>query len=72
MSWSYLWLAWLLAFCVIEGIAIFDSQRGNTLSENVWAWFSIKGKGRAWRFRRFVLLSFMAWLTVHFVSGGFL
>jgi hypothetical protein len=65
-----LWVIWLALFVVIEGAAIFNKDKGDTLSEHVWAWFSIKGKGKGWRSRRFVLLAFLAWLTLHFLTGG--
>jgi hypothetical protein len=32
------WLVWGLAFAVIEGVALVNSRRGDTLSEHVWAW----------------------------------
>lgn len=68
--WTALWIVWIGIFLVLEGIALFDKTPGNTLSERTWDWFSVRGRGRAWRLRRFVLLSFMAWLAVHFLTGG--
>lgn len=75
--WTYLWLGWLAAFCVIEGKALFNKTEGDTLSEHVWKWFSTQrtatkqGQPTGWvRLRRFVLLAFMAWLSVHFLTGG--
>lgn len=68
-----LWLAWLAAFIVIEGIALATRKPGDTLSEHVWRWFAI-GPGvevTAWvRVRRVVLLAFCVWLGVHFMTGG--
>lgn len=61
-TWS--WVAWLAAFGVIEGIALFNKRKGDTLSEHVWKWFpknTARGLG---------LFAFMAWLFMHFVSGG--
>ena len=43
---------------------------GDTLSEHVWKWFAIKGKPTGYKMRRFVLLAFWAWLTIHFFTGG--
>lgn len=72
--WTILWVGWLAIFVVLEGIAIVRSDRGDTLSEKVWSWFSLKGpKGElsAWRaVTRFLFLAFWAWLTIHFLSGG--
>lgn len=36
-----LWIGWGLAFVVIEGIALFNSSRGDTLSEHAWAWLGV-------------------------------
>ena len=64
------WIFWLLLFVAIEGPAIFNKRKGDTLSEHVWSWFSIKQKGAGWRLRRVVLLAFMGWLVLHFMTGG--
>ena len=73
------WLLWIGAFAVVEGVALFNRREGDTLSEHVWAWFGVglNGKPRprvtGWvRLRRFTLLAFMAWLSVHFLTGGFI
>jgi len=34
--WSWLWIAWIGAFLIIEGIALFRKQRNDTLSEKTW------------------------------------
>lgn len=70
--WTVLWILWLLAFLVIEGAALANKRCGDTLSEHVWAWFSVKGKGWGWRIRRVLLLGFMGWLLVHFMTGGWM
>ncbi|QEQ94035.1 membrane protein [Streptomyces phage Saftant] len=71
--WQWLWLGWGLTFCVIEGVALKRKASGDTLSEQVWSIFHTE-KGQKWskttRLRRFVLLAFMAWLSVHFLTGG--
>jgi hypothetical protein len=36
------WIAWALMFAVIEGIALFNKSRGDTLSEHLWAWLGIR------------------------------
>ncbi|MFF7252437.1 hypothetical protein [Streptomyces microflavus] len=76
-TWSWLWVGWLAAFLVIEGKALFNKTSGDTLSEHVWKWFSTartgehQGQPTGWvRLRRFALLAFMAWLSVHFLTGG--
>lgn len=74
-GYTIAWLAWLAAFGVIEGVALVSKQPGSTLSEHVWRWFAIQtgstGKLSGWvLLRRFSLLAGMAWLTVHFLTGG--
>lgn len=63
------WIAWGLAFVAIEGKALANKQPGDTLSEHVWKWFDVRGKGKGWTFMRFALAAFMVWLTGHFVFG---
>jgi hypothetical protein len=74
-----LWVAWIALFAILEGYALASPKTGDTLSEHVWEWFAITKKGRPHgageisgnvRLRRFVLLAFMAWLSVHFLTGG--
>ncbi len=69
-GWTAAWIAWLLAFFAIEIPALLDHRRGNTLSEHVWRWCSIRDKGRGYRLRRTMLLVLLAWLVVHLLTGG--
>ena len=69
-GWTASWIMWLIMFGAIELPALLNKSKGDTLSEHVFRWFSLQGKVRAWRFRRFVLLSFLCWLVAHFLSGG--
>ena len=71
-GWTVAWLLWIAMFLVIEGAAIWNKYEGDTLSEHVWNWFSVKDKGKGWRARRVALLAFLAWLTVHFITGGWM
>lgn len=76
------WLAWAvfgLYFGIVEGFALANRRAGDTLSEHVWWLFATQRRKAGeeprpvtgWvRFRRFVLLAFMAWLSVHFLTGG--
>lgn len=64
------WLLWGLAFLVIEGVALFNAKRDDTLSEHVWRWFSIRKRSKGWQARRFALVAFLAWLVLHFLTGG--
>jgi hypothetical protein len=73
-GWTWAWIAWLAAFVAIEGKALFNKTKGDTLSEHVWKWFAtskLDNKPTGWvRLRRIGLLAFMAWLSVHFLTGG--
>ena len=68
-GWTVAWLVWLGMFLVVEGFAIFNKERGDTLSEHIWKWFRINDKPRQWTWRRAVLAIFLVWLTVHMVAG---
>jgi hypothetical protein len=77
--WDALWIGWLLIFGALEGVALANTKSGDTFSERVWAWFAIdvdadEGSRKRgvwmWRARRFSLLALVAWLAVHFLSGG--
>lgn len=71
LDYSKLWVAWLALFVAIEGASLANKKKGDTLSEHVWDWFSVNEKGSRKRTIRMVgLFGFMAWLLVHFVSGG--
>lgn len=74
------WLLWIAAFAIEEGIALTNKRQGDTLSEHVWKWFAVPEAGSTdagkrpatvgLRLRRFALLAFMAWLALHFLTGG--
>lgn len=72
-AWTWCWLGWGAYFLVVEGLALANSRAGDTLSEHVWAWLGI-GEGRrrsGWtQARRALLVAFLAWLTLHFLTGG--
>lgn len=70
--WAWLWIGWIVAFVVIEGLALKDRDRGDTLSEHVWEWFSVKKPGPWAKARRTLLAAFMLWLSVHFLTGGWI
>lgn len=75
------WIVWALAFAVIEGVALFNSRRSDTLSEHVWAWLGVgrySPKRRypavtpVWTLRvaRLAVVTLLVWLIGHFLSGG--
>jgi hypothetical protein len=79
-AWTWAWLGWGLYFAVVEGMALFNSKPGDTLSEHAWAWLGYAATGSGaqdlrkpsgWpRLRRFLLLAGLAWLAVHLLTGG--
>lgn len=75
MNWAtWVWLGWAVYFLVVEGIALFNSRRGDTLSEHVWAFLGYSEGVRyptgTVRLRRFLALAFLSWLVVHLLTGG--
>jgi hypothetical protein len=57
------WVLWLVWFAVLEGLALYDPDPGDTLSEHVWycaqqpvVWWTMAG--------------FLCWLVIHFLGGG--
>lgn len=74
--YGWLWIGWGVYFAIVEGAALVRSHKGGpdgTLSAHVWVWFGTDKHTHpnSWAYlRRFMLLAFMTWLTVHFVTGG--
>lgn len=71
-AFTVAWLAWLAAFLVIEGTALARGRPQDTLSDHVWAWFAIPrhpAPRLSVRERRVLLLSLLAWLAAHFLTG---
>jgi hypothetical protein len=69
VTFTWLWIVWLLAFAVIEGAALYLGH-GRSLSDHIWKWFSIGVKGKFWRLRHVALLTFVVWLALHLLTGG--
>lgn len=72
MTYTVLWIVWLIvlggSFGVVEFFALRNDMPGDTLSEHVRKWFSVKTKiGRTiflglWLF-------FCAWFLVHILTS---
>jgi hypothetical protein len=71
VTWfTWAWVLWILFFLVVEGIAVSNNIKGDTLSEHVW-WLIGTGSERSgwnWFFRVF-LAGLIAWLIPHFMTG---
>lgn len=70
--WTVGWLVWIGMFFAIEVPAIRNKTVGDTLSEHVWKWFGIKDKPSGYKWRRLSLVTFLAWLVIHFLTGGWI
>ncbi|MEW2354509.1 hypothetical protein [Spirillospora sp. NPDC029432] len=64
------WIFWVMMFFAIELPALFNRQRGDTLSEVIWNVFAVRGKPAGWQLRRLALLVGLVWLVAHLVTGG--
>lgn len=62
--WIWLWIAWIVAFLVIETVAIVNSEPDDTLSEQVWSLMSSSS------FVWFAVVALLIWLLYHFVWEG--
>lgn len=70
-GWGVAWLAWLVAFVLLEAAALVTGRTGPTLSEHVWSWFRVR---RGWgqvsvAIPRVALLAFLTWLLLHLGFG---
>lgn len=70
-GYTVAWIFWIAMFLLIEGKALIDKDRGDTLSEHVWKWFRVRGRTKTWVARRYALAAFLVWLTLHLTTGWF-
>ena len=68
--WTALWLLWGGAFALIEGIAVTNDHKDDTLSEHLRLWFRTDTKrGRTvWLV---VSGGFLGWFLLHIAWAGF-
>jgi hypothetical protein len=67
------WIGWILYFIIEEGMALKTRTPNASFSAHVWQWFMVGGFNRPGpmpKARHAVLLMSMAWLLVHFATGG--
>ena len=62
--YTWAWGAWLAAFAIIEGLAVKNRKKGDTLSAHVWKWFGVRGEKSPPR--RVLLGLLMALGSAHF------
>jgi len=69
--WTVAWIIWIATFFVLEGAALANKREDDTLSEQGWNAFNIRGlkaDRRTW-VGRILFLVFGTWLTGHFAFG---
>ena len=68
MIYTALWIGWVLAFVLVETFALRNDMPGDTLSEHVTKWFSVRTK-----LGRTVFLvtwsGFAVWFAVHILTS---
>lgn len=70
--WWAIWTVWIVAFLLIEAVALADRRRGDTLTEHVRRWIGTRDgddqppTGAQWAARG-VLLALLVWLPLHFL-----
>jgi len=78
-GWGLLWALWFgtaaVSFAYLEARAIHDPKTGDTLTENVRAWFHTREHNGAGRLGRVLFLclftAFPAWWLLHIFVPGF-
>lgn len=70
-AWALAWAGWLLAFLVLEGVALLNKRDGDTLSEQFWRAFRVHDKRptKPVIAGRVLLGLFGLWLTIHMTFG---
>ena len=64
-GWTIAWIALAAVGTTMEAIALLRSERGDTLSEQVWA-----ALRRGPLVLRWLVAGILLWVLVHFVSLG--
>ena len=74
-AFSWLWITWLFApwviFAIVEGVALRNDMPGDTLSEHIRKWLSVKTRpGRtAFLIVWLIGLGVWLWFVVHILTG---
>ena len=65
--YTVLWLAWIVAFAVVEGFALRNDRKDDTLSEHLRLWFRTDTRPGRTVFLC-VFGAFVAWFGVHIIT----
>ena len=70
-AFKIFWIAWIVAFGVVEFIAVKRVGQGDTLSEFIWWLIGTNSEDRdMWRWAaRALILGTLLWLIPHFMTG---
>ncbi len=63
-KYTVAWFIWILWFILVEGRAIKDKKKGDTLSEHVWLVL------QATPLLKWLTAAGLVWLAGHFVTAG--
>lgn len=67
LTFTLLWVAWILMFVVVESVALARDMPGDTLSEHIRKWFSVKTAfGRSMFL--FFFGGFVVWFVFHIIN----
>ena len=72
-DWELAWVVLLVLAGLLELAALIAKGNKDTLSYHMWKWFAVRftnPDSKLVKVRRLLLLLIMAWLTVHFLTGG--
>jgi hypothetical protein len=72
-GYRWLWVAWIVAFLVLEFIAIGRRRYQDTLSEFVWQVCKVTPGNTFWQWTalHIFLAGFLIWLDFHLLGGYF-
>lgn len=62
------WSIWVIYFVVLETFALIDRDKGDTLSEHIWAIIFANDRPRSVVF--YIAGGALVWLVVHFLFRG--
>ncbi|QFG25456.1 hypothetical protein [Actinomadura sp. WMMB 499] len=70
-AFTVAWVVWIFFFLLVEGVALFRRQKGDTFSEHWWSLFRVRQKTPVWAkaLLTVVQLAFGGWLVGHLAFG---
>lgn len=66
--WAILWIGWIIAFAIVETVAVANDKKNDTLSEHLRLWFRVDTRiGRTIFLCLFA--AFAVWFGVHILTS---